>query len=92
MGRYKDLFNLGTSLENVPSFTIRDRETDIYVTFDSSSRLDGLSNTIYGSPEYWWIILNANDYQMEFEIPYGEILRVPFPLSDVVKEIKGKVQ
>ena len=91
MGRYIDIFELRRATDNIPSFTIKERETDVYITFNMADRLDTISNRIYGSPDYWWIILNANNYQIEFDIALGEIIRVPYPLTEVVKEIQGKV-
>lgn len=88
INRYEDIFNIESSDVQVPDYTIKDRETDIYVTFNDGDRLDNMSNRIYGYPGYWWIILSANNYTIEFDIEYGEILRVPFPLSEVIEEIR----
>ena len=91
MSRYKDIFNLTKSTNPVPNITIKDRESDIYLEYQDWDNLTLISNRIYESPEYWWIILKANGYQIEFDIESGEVLRVPYPLSEVLDEIKGQL-
>lgn len=70
--------------------TIISQPTDLYITYRSSDRLDLISNRIYGDSQYWWVILAANEYQIEFDIVAGEILRIPYPLPPVLNAI-GKV-
>lgn len=45
-----------------------------------------ISNTYYGDPNYDWLIMMANpEYgSMEFDIPDGTILRVPYPLKETI--------
>lgn len=90
--RYVDFLNVLTPEENVRDFEILHRDTDVYITYHEADRLDLISDKYYGSPEYWWIILSANDYQLEFDIEAGEILRVPYPLNDVLGEIRKQVK
>lgn len=89
MGRYKDFFGIKTvsDIPTTPS-KISDRPTDIYITYNAADRLDLVSSRIYGRPDYWWVILLANGYSIEYDIDEGEILRVPFPLEDVIGEVK----
>ena len=77
--------------KNVPAYSIMDRQTDIYVNYNDTDRLDNMAYRFYGSSEYWWIILDANNYQIEFDIEPGEILRIPYPLNEVLQEIKEQV-
>lgn len=91
MKRYEDIYKVDRPTQNIKNFTVKKRESDLYVPFMSEDRLDLMSNRIYGHPDYWWIILNANNYDIEYDIEYGEILRVPLPLSEVMEEIKGQV-
>lgn len=92
LSRYEDLFNMKSSKRNVPTFTISKRDSDIYLNYLNGDRLDLMSYRVYGEPQYWWIILAANDYSLEFDIEFGEILRVPYPLSEVISEIKEQIK
>lgn len=93
MGRYDNIYNVKTAFKPVKTIPpIDERETDIHFEFNSADRLDLVSQRIYGSPEYWWVILAANKYQFEYDIPYGEILRVPYPLITVLNEIRSKIK
>jgi len=90
MSRYRDIMSVNSSTANIPiSGKILHRSTDAYIQFNSTDRLDLISNRIYGDPKFWWLILMANNYQMEFDIDYGEILRVPLPLVNAIKDVKS---
>jgi len=92
MGRYKDILNVRSASQVLPSMgNILKQDTDLYITYNSSDRLDLISYRIYGDPQYWWVVLSANDYQIEFDIEYGEILRIPFPLAPVLTKIKETI-
>lgn len=92
MGRYNSVFNVTSATSTIPPIgVIPDRSSDIYITYTSADRLDLLSYRIYGDPQYWWVILAANDYQLEFDIEDGEILRIPTPLSEVLDEIRKNI-
>jgi len=46
--------------------------------------LDNVSMKYYGDPTVSWVIACANPQWMnEFEIPFGAVIRVPYPLSRV---------
>ena len=67
-----------------PSVKIIEKGTDQFETYIKGfSRLDLISYDYYGSPDYDWLILMANPSvgNMEFEIPDGTLLRIPYPLS-----------
>lgn len=94
--RYREIFKLRKTKDNVPPpntppYRISDRESDLFMPYYGSDRLDLISNRIYGSPNYWWVILAANNYQIEFDIESGEIIRIPYPLNSVLEEIRGQV-
>lgn len=90
--RYEDILDVRFSSRNVPQVDIAQRSTDVYVTFNSADRLDAIASRIYGQPEFYWVILAANGYAAEFEIDPGEILRVPYPLEEVVEDIREQVE
>ncbi len=89
MSRYKKVFNIQSVKDTIPPIGhILERESDIYITYNSADRLDLISYRVYDDPKYWWVILAANGYQLEFDIESGEILRIPIPLSDVLSDIR----
>lgn len=68
----------------VPFVKLPQNGSDIIITFDKNKmRLDALSYKYYGDPNYGWLILLANSKygSMEFEIPDGVSLRIPYPLN-----------
>ena len=67
-----------------PFVKIIEKGTDYFETYvRGQSRLDLISYDYYGSPDYDWLILMANPTvaNMEYEIPDGTRLRIPYPLS-----------
>lgn len=90
--RYQTLIS-GGSMQNMPRVKISKRETDKFMTYDSNkNRLDRISGEVYGSDDYWWLILCANpEYSMEFDIPKNTVIRIPFPLNQVLNEFDAKV-
>ena len=84
--RYSRFYKDGT-YSIVPNIKITKKSSDYLVEYNSSSnRLDMISNTYYGDPNYDWLIMMANpEYgSMEFDIPDGTILRVPYPLKETI--------
>lgn len=93
VNRYLNLSNNDGSQNNMPRITISKRTTDKFVPYDSNkTRLDRISGSVYSDDTYNWLILLANPaYFMEFDIPSGTIIRVPFPLQDVLTEFNQKL-
>ena len=78
--RYRK-FRIDGEIKIVPFCKIPKKNTDFYET-----RLDLLSYDYYGNGDYAWLIMQANpEYgSMEFEIPDGVMLRIPYPLDDAI--------
>ena len=55
--------------------------------------MDNLSYRYYNDPNYGWLILQANPHlpSMEFNIPDGVILRIPYPLTTALKGYEKSV-
>jgi len=89
---YQYLIDNGTSL-NMPAIKISQRETDRKVVYDKKrNRLDRIAGDIYQDEQYWRLILWANpNYSLEFDIPDNTVIRVPFPLVDVEKEVVKQI-
>ena len=84
-------FRANNSIKMVPFIAIPMHAEDFYVVYHRGvTRLDLLSNEYYDNPNYGWFILQANpEYgSMEFEIPDGVTLRIPFPLDAALTEYK----
>jgi hypothetical protein len=90
---YDNLFN-GTEHYDMPSFNINRRETDKFVTYDSRRmRLDRIAGDLYGDETMTRLILWGNpEIEYEFDIPHGTVIRVPYPLNDVIQEVAQKIK
>jgi nucleoid-associated protein YgaU len=90
MGRYKNILKVNKAKDNVPLIRIdsKPKQSDMYITYRSEDRLDLISSRIYGKSEFYWVILEANGYSLEFDIEPGEILRVPYPLFDYIGSMR----
>jgi hypothetical protein len=80
--RYESFLKNGKS-KLLPFLRIPSKNTDQRVKYDSTKRLDIISDDYYGSPYYGWLILLANPQYggLEFDIPDGAIITIPFPLE-----------
>lgn len=98
MAKYYDRYKFyrdNGSVRTVHGITINERPTDIRYKYEiGNDRLDKLSQDYYGTPFYNWLILKANPQYgaIEFDIPDGVIIRIPFPLEEVLEEIEEKYQ
>lgn len=81
-------------MEPMPFIKISEAPSDKYENWKVGfSRMDILSNKYYGSPFYDFFILMANPkYLNEWEIPDGEIIRIPFPIQRVRIDYKNKLK
>lgn len=82
-----------TSMANMPAITIQPRESDKRVIYDKKrTRLDRIAGDIYQEEEYWRLIMWGNpDYDIEFDIPDGTVIRIPFPKEEVEKEVAQQI-
>ena len=81
--RYNRFTMNGKSLI-VPFIKIAEKDTDLYTYYKvGQTRLDLLSYQYYNDANYDWIILQANPQYgaLEYKIPDGARLRIPYPLS-----------
>jgi hypothetical protein len=90
--RYLDRYKRFKSDDNyrpLPGITIPEKETDKTIVYKlGSTRFDILSNDYYSTPYFGWLIMLANPQWggLEFSIPDGEIIRVPFPFKAAVND------
>ena len=72
----------------IPNVVIPKTTSDYYEVYErGKSRLDNISYKYYQDSNYDWLIMLANpEYgSMEFDIPDGSQIRVPYPLSDAIQ-------
>lgn len=69
--------------ETVPQMFIPENDEDQYivVTNITKNRLDIIANEYYGTPNYWWVIAQANYLIDPFDVPVGTKLRIPPTIS-----------
>ena len=93
ISRYRQLITPQRTMQTVPGVTISIRESDKYIIYNSAKmRFDTIAAEIYGDDLYSWIIALGNpEYPLEFDIPNNTVIRVPFPLNDVISEYEQKV-
>ena len=78
----------------VPGIEIPIRSTDKYVQYKKGKdRFDKISQEYYNTPVFGWLILQANPKYggLEWNIPDGDTIIIPFPLVPTLEEYKTKV-
>lgn len=89
---YKPLKDNDT-LKDMPPVKISERNTDKFITYQRElMRLDFIAGEIYEDETLWRLILWANpEYFLEFDIPNNAIIRIPFPVNDVIAEVNNYI-
>ena len=78
----------------VPGIELPIKSGDKYIQYKKGKdRLDKISDEYYNSPSFGWLILIANPLagSVEFEIPDGFLLRIPFPLIPSLQDYRRSV-
>jgi phage tail protein X len=91
--RYTKFTTNGTTL-NVPFVKIPNKSSDIFVYYEEGvTRMDLLSYQYYNDAGYGWLILQANPSlsSMEYDIPNGTKIRIPFPLDTTIIQYENAV-
>lgn len=93
INRYRQFVTPQGKMQTVPGVVISDRDTDKFVVYNNNKmRFDTIAAEIYGDDLYSWLISLANPgFPLEFDIPNNTVIRVPFPLNDVLSEYEQKV-
>lgn len=81
------IFKANGKMEIVPFIEITKKGTDKYIIFNKKTmRLDRISYEYYDSPDYAWLIMQANPVYGSIEnfIPDGVVLRIPYPLDETL--------
>ena len=56
-------------------YSVNDKSYTVQV--GEEGRLDLISNKVYGTPMYWWILAQASNIYDPFSISVGDRIRVP---------------
>jgi len=90
---FKNIIQKDGTIGNVPSITIKKRDTDKYIIYDKKTmRLDNVSGDIYDDESLWRLIMWGNpEYYIEFDIEDGTVIRVPFPKENALEEVMNKL-
>jgi hypothetical protein len=87
--KYLQQPNSPRTLKDMPPISIKKRNTDKFILYDrGKARLDYIAGQVYNDETLWRVIMWANpEYFVEFDIPPGTSIRVPYPINDVLSEI-----
>lgn len=88
-------FRQDGAISIVPFGFIPPKDTDFYETYiKGESRLDIISYQYYNDSNYGWLIMQANPQygSIEFEIPDGAKLRIPYPLSQSIQDYRASIE
>ncbi len=79
------------SLKDMPPVKIKVRKTDKFITYNRNlMRLDYIAGQIYEDETLWRLIMWGNpEWSLEFDIPTNSIIRIPYPLNDVLAEVNA---
>ncbi len=79
----------------VPFVKIDENGSDIIIAFDKEKmRMDTLSYKYYNDANYGWLIMMANPQfgSMEYSIPNGVPLRIPYPLNTAISRYENALE
>ena len=88
-------FRQDGAISIVPFGVVPPKDTDFFETYiKGKTRLDIISYQYYNDSNYGWLIMQANPQygSIEFEIPDGARLRIPYPLSQSVQDYRASVE
>ncbi len=91
--RYQS-FRENGQVKIIPYIKLNEGNEDVIIVYDKSKmRMDNLSYKYYGDSNYAWLIMMANAKygSMEFEIPDGVYLRIPYPLATAINRYENSV-
>lgn len=91
--RYSTMIKNG-KFKIMPLAKLSVKKTDYYEVYRRGrTRMDLLSSQYYNDPNYDWLIMLANRQygSMEFAIPEGSIIRIPYPLEQSLEDYYNKL-
>ena len=88
-------FRIDGKITKAPIVSLTEKSSDRFEIYKAwITRLDNLSYMYYGDPNYDWLIMTANKQygSLEFEIPDGATLRIPWPLSLTLEDYNNQIE
>lgn len=88
-------FRNGNKIDIVTFGEVPEKASDKFITYEKGvTRLDQVSYQFYGSSSYAWLILQANAKygSLEFRIPDGVTLRIPYPLNVSLSDYQKSIE
>jgi len=77
-------YNNNQSFVTPPLRKIIPSQTDILHTLKMGERIDNLAYKYYKDSNLSWVIMYGNtQYDNEFEMQYGDVIRIPFPINRI---------
>lgn len=93
VNRYQK-FTSNSETKIMPFVKIRTKGSDKSLIWNKSThRIDVLSQRYYGVPDAGWLIMMANaQYGTdEFDIPDGELIRIPYPYKTSIQSYLDEI-
>ncbi len=87
-------FRINGSVKPIPGIKIPEKETDKKIVYKKNkTRLDILSQQYYGNPYHGFLIMLRNPQfgGLEFDIPDGEVIIIPFPFKATLQQYEDEV-
>lgn len=80
-------------IKTIPFISLSEKKTDEIIQTNEETRFDKLSQKYYGNGKHGFLILQANPSYggLEFDIPKGVNIRIPFPLETTIREYQSKI-
>lgn len=88
------MFKFDGQVKTVPFIKLDRKGSDFIVTTKENTRFDKLSQEYYGNGKHGFLILQANpEYgSLEFSIPVGTNIRIPFPFKTTLMDYQEKIK
>jgi hypothetical protein len=86
------IYKVDGQVKPVPFIPLEEKPTDIVITTKETTRFDKLSQEYYANGKHGYLILQANPSYggLEFDIPIGSSIRIPFPFRQSLQELTDK--
>ena len=88
-------FRIGGEVGIITFGEIPTKSSDIKIIFKKGEmRLDQISYQYYNSPDFGWLIMQANPKygSLEYNIPDNVELRIPFPLDVTLTDYQKSIE
>ena len=87
------IFKVDGEVKPVPFIKLSEKATDITIQVKENTRFDILSQRYYANGKHGYLILQANPSfgGLEFDIPVGTNIRVPYPFKKTLQEFQEKI-